>query len=244
MQQRPEQGMKLYRAAIALTCGWLVSAGPSIGSEYKSSAEQMAATIRSKDPLVAEVKTHINAKAGLKTGCGETKDEKFEAFYCGKDGGVIVISSKALENIGRSFGEVAVVAVVAHEFGHARQHKVGGFTRNTIWTGSVDELQADCVAGVYLANYSPVTITEEKLDKASEFMKEMGSYIFIERDWHGSPEMRSASLRYGFRAKDLGKCLATKENNWGKIGETIDREIEAAPDKVDKLLKWGQDILK
>ena len=236
--------MRLSEAVAIFTCAGMASAGASFASEYKSSAEKMAAAISGNDPLVSGVRTYIDVKAGLKTGCGETRDEEFEAFYCSKDGGVIVISNKALENIGANYGKAAVLTVVAHEFGHARQHKVGGFTSDAIWTGSVDELQADCIAGVYLAKYSPVQITKEKLDKAAAFMKEIGSYVFIERDWHGSPEMRSASLLYGFRSRDLGKCLATEDNNWGKMGEAIDREIETAPDKVDKLLKWGQNILK
>lgn len=46
------------------------------------------------------------------------------------------------------FGDMAVVGVFAHEFGHALQHNAGLVGRET--PGIVLEQQADCFAGVYL----------------------------------------------------------------------------------------------
>lgn len=228
-------------AATAASTGVMLAAQ---ASDFESAAKGASEQIKAYDSSVTNVSTIIGEGAGVKTNCGVTKNEPFEAFYCGTGGSVIVFSKAALENIGRAKGKTAVMAVVAHEFGHARQHMVSGFTSNTIWTASVDELQADCIAGVYMRNIKSLELTEEELDSVSDFMKDIGSYVFTERDWHGSPEMRSASFRYGYRSGDMNRCLATKENNWGKAVESLDNEIKRVPARIDSLLKWGSDILK
>lgn len=228
-------------AALAASMGVML---PAQATDFESAAKSAAEQIKAYDSSVANVSTIIGQGAGVKTNCGATKNEQFEAFYCGTGGSVIVFSKAALENIGRAKGKSAVMAVVAHEFGHARQHMVSGFTSSTIWTASVDELQADCIAGAYMSNIKSLELSEEELDSVSDFMKDIGSYVFIERDWHGSPEMRSASFRYGYRSGDMNRCLATKENNWGKAAESVDSEIKRVPERIDSLLKWGSDILK
>jgi predicted metalloprotease len=168
-----------------------------------------------------------------------------EAFYCGNQStSLIVFSDNAINHIGDNYGREAVAAVVAHEFGHARQHLVSGYTSDKIWTAAVDELQADCIAGVYMRRATPFQLSESQVDKVSKFMRNIGDYIITERDWHGTPEMRSASFRYGYRAGDLNNCLASENKNWGKAGEKIEQEIKKAPETIDSLIKWGQDILK
>lgn len=211
---------------------------------YRSVAESAAQAIKHYDHSVNDVSTLIGSGEGQQTNCGKTTNERYEAFYCGKHGKVIVFSEAALENIGSTHGRNAIRAVVAHEFGHARQHIISGFTSDKIWTSSVDELQADCIAGVYMKNAVIPSMSESELDRTSSFMKQIGSYIFTERDWHGTPEMRSASFRHGYRSGAMDKCMASERGNWEKMGERVDQELNRAPERIESLIKWGSDIFK
>jgi len=234
---------KSLAAAIAAT--WLLQELPAKASEYRIVAEGAAALIKMYDPMVSRVTTELGVGAGVKTPCGETTNGEIEAFYCGnKSTSLIVVSDNALNNIGKNHGKEAVAAVIAHEFGHARQHWVSGFTSDKIWTEVVDELQADCVAGVYMRRATPFPLSEQQFDRVASFMKSIGDYAVSERDWHGTPEMRSASFRFGYRSGSLDKCLASESMNWGKLGERIETEIKKSPETIDSLIKWGQDILK
>lgn len=151
---------------------------------------------------------------------------------------------KALQYIGNKFGREAGAAVVAHEFAHARQHAVSGFTTIVIWTSVVDELQADCVAGIYMKQALSIGLSESQVDIVSTFMKNIGNYVVYERDWNGTPAMRSVSFRFGYRAEALDSCMASEKNNWGEMGKKTEVEIKKAPEKIDLLMRWGMDLLK
>jgi predicted metalloprotease len=73
------------------------------------------------------------------------------ALYCPLDDTVAWDRGLMLPTISRAYGEIATVAVMAHEWGHAVQHRLGekagiGEHTKTI----VKELQADCFTGSYL----------------------------------------------------------------------------------------------
>jgi len=234
---------KALAAAIAAT--WVLEELPAKASEYRIVAEGAAALIKKYDPMVSRVTTELGVGAGVKTPCGETTNGEIEAYYCGnRSVSLIVVSDNALNHIGKNYGKEAVAAVVAHEFGHARQHLVSGFTSDKIWTEVVDELQADCVAGVYMRRATPIPLSEQQVNRVASFMKAIGDYAVSERNWHGTPEMRSASFRFGYKSGSLDTCLASESMNWGKMGERIETEIKKAPETIDSMIKWGQDILK
>lgn len=233
-------GLIMLSGALALSA----LAVPGYSRSYNEIAEETSNRIKVFDNEVSQVKTVFGQGAGVRTNCGMTSNSISEAFYCGnKESAVIVFSKAALLYIGNRFGKETVQAVVAHEYGHARQHAVQGFTSNWVWSNSVDEIQADCVAGVYMANAMP-QMTEKKLDEVSDFFKVIGDYVFYEKDWHGTPEMRSASFRVGYRSRSLKGCLAANEANLSHINDLADEVIEKAPEKIDNIIKWGQDILK
>lgn len=231
--------------AVAVAATWVIAEWPAKASEYRIVAEGAAALIKMYDPVVSRVSTELGVGAGVRTPCGKTTNGATEAYYCGnKSTSLIVVSDNALNNFGENHGKEAVAAVIAHEFGHARQHLVSGFTSDKIWTSAVDELQADCVAGVYMRRATPFPLSEQQVDRVANFMKSIGDYVLTERDWHGSPEMRSASFRFGYKSGSLDRCLASESMNWGKLGERFETEIKNAPETLDSLIKWGQDILK
>ena len=80
--------------------------------------------------------------------CGEDTEGFVNAFFCGSediigwDRGVLMPSVRA------SFGDMGVVKVIAHEYGHSLQLQAGLVDDRT--PTLVSEQQADCLAGVYL----------------------------------------------------------------------------------------------
>jgi len=212
----------------------------SYAGNYRAVAISASQKIKRLDPEVKRVTTIFGGGAGIKTDCGKTTNHNSEAFYCGSSkNAVIVFSKAALDYIGEQFGNEVIEAVVAHEYGHARQHAVQGFTSPWIWSNSVDEIQADCLAGVYMSKLKP-NMSEKKFDEVSNFFKVIGDYVFYEKDWHGSPEMRSASFRFGYRSNSFENCLASDKTNLNNI----DQVIQNTPERIDDLLQWGKDILK
>ena len=239
-----ELQMKFNKTYLFAIAAFALVATPVDASSYHKDAKIASQKIKEFDSEVRNIKTIFGKGAGVQTKCGLTTNSESEAFYCGsKNNGVIVFSKASMDFIGSRFGRETVQAVVAHEYGHARQHAVQGFTSQLIWTNSVDEIQADCIAGVYMATTLP-ELTEEKLDQVSGFFKVIGDYIFFEKDWHGTPQMRSASFRLGYRSGDLKACLAANEINFGKIDDMTEEIIENAPKKIDDMIRWGRDILK
>lgn len=69
------------------------------------------------------------------------------AFYCqaGSDGDLIVYDRTLLEQLMTDYGPFLPAMVLAHEFGHAIQSRVGVDSNRTI----VSETQADCFAGAW-----------------------------------------------------------------------------------------------
>ena len=236
--------MKIKTISLLAIAAVAITAAPGHANSYYRDATNVSQKIKKFDPEVRKIKTIFGKGAGVQTKCGATINSISEAFYCGsKNDGVIVFSKAALDYIGRRFGKETVQAVVAHEYGHARQHAVQGFTSQLIWTNSVDEIQADCIAGVYMAKVLP-KLTEAKLDQVSGFFKVIGDYVFYEKDWHGTPLMRSASFRMGYRSADFKGCLVANDINIGNMEGITEGILENAPDKIDDMIKWGKDILK
>lgn len=81
--------------------------------------------------------------------CGEPTEGLTNAFYCFNQDVMAWDRGVAIPVAAQYFGQMGVVGVMAHEYGHAVQHQAGLIdTRST--PVLVAEQQADCFAGVYL----------------------------------------------------------------------------------------------
>ncbi|MGW4480705.1 neutral zinc metallopeptidase [Rhodococcus triatomae] len=80
--------------------------------------------------------------------CGESTYGIVNAGYCTRDGSIGWDRTILLPTLTDTFGPMAVVMVIAHEYGHAIQHDSGlaGADSPTL----VLEQQADCFAGAYM----------------------------------------------------------------------------------------------
>ena len=88
------------------------------------------------------------------------------AFYC-DEGDFIAYDEQALiPSLRKQFGDFAVGLVMAHEWGHAVQTRVGFSSRTSVYV----ELQADCFAGAWAEHIasgeSSLRLSDDDLDRA------------------------------------------------------------------------------
>jgi predicted metalloprotease len=110
---------------------------------------ELPADFGQKFEPVKKLLSYDSSGADQQSGCGPTK-EVVNAFYCSRDDSVNWDRGVLLPQLRGQNGPMAVVAVLAHEFGHAIQSRLGskaGMTENT--PTIVKEQQADCFAGAY-----------------------------------------------------------------------------------------------
>ncbi len=80
--------------------------------------------------------------------CGQSTADLVNAFYCGADDSIAWDRGVLLPMLNKQFGPMSVVAVLAHEMGHAVQFRLGEQSNiNQATPTIVKEQQADCYAG-------------------------------------------------------------------------------------------------
>jgi predicted metalloprotease len=151
----------------------------------------------------------IAARPGVKLPvCGGQRgtyaDVENNAVYvpCGR-GLVVYDDYRLFPSLDRDFGGLAVPLVIAHEWGHAVQHRAGTIENRTI----IVELQADCFAGSWLARIANgdsqrVSIKSGHLDAALaavlNFRDPVGLTEDIDPNAHGSGFDRTSAFQQGF----------------------------------------------
>jgi len=213
-------------------------------------ARASEALIKIYDPMVRDVSLVVPAPEGTMTACSKdnkSTNDQWEASYCLIDR-TILISENNLKLIESRYGLAAIATLVAHEFAHGRQHALTGFLTGVVWTSVFDELQADCISGVYMKRATPIPLSERQIAKSKAFLEDIGDYSVQERNWHGTPGMRGSVFQFGYNKGDLNACWASSERNWRKMLEDIpsriDKAIENAPAKIDKLIDQGLKLLE
>ena len=213
-------------------------------------ARASEALIKIYDPMVRDVSLVVPAPEGTITACSKdnkSTNDQWEAYYCPIDR-TIFISENNLKLIESRYGLAAIATLIAHEFAHGRQHALTGFLTGVVWTSVFDELQADCISGVYMRRATPISLSERQIAKSKAFLEDIGDYSVQERNWHGTPGMRGSVFQFGYNKGDLNACWASREKNWRKILEDIpsriDKAIENAPAKIDKLIDQGLKFLE
>ncbi|SDC61039.1 neutral zinc metallopeptidase [Actinokineospora iranica] len=80
--------------------------------------------------------------------CGQSTADLVNAFYCGADDSIAWDRGVLLPMLNKQFGPMSVVAVLAHEMGHAVQFRLGAKSNISQATPTiVKEQQADCYTG-------------------------------------------------------------------------------------------------
>lgn len=162
------------------------------------------------------------------TGCGSVK-KLVNAFYCPNDDSVAWDRGVLLPMLRQRFGPMSVVVVLAHEFGHAVQYRLGdkaGVSKSTPTV--VKEQQADCFAGGYFR-----WVAEDKSKyyrvSTSEGLNQVMASMFLIRDQagtsaadkgaHGTAFDRTYAFQAGFE-KGPKECAGmTTENVKARLTE-------------------------
>lgn len=128
------------------------------------------------------------------------------AFYCPTDDAIAWDRAQLLPMLDNSFGPMAVVTVLAHEMGHAVQHRAGLVDEGdpTI----VLEQQADCFTGAFFRHVAQGSAKHFRISTGPGLNKVMGvlNYIrdapgktgFTGKSAHGSAFDRVSAFQYGF----------------------------------------------
>lgn len=181
-------------------------------------------------PGYQPTRTHIFT-GSVSTGCG-TATSAVGPFYCPADRVVYLDTgffNQLTRQLGATGGDAAEAYVIAHEYGHHISNLTGVLERvqqagNQTGPSSPQvklELQADCYAGVWLANAakdvrSPIaSISRDDVLRAADAARSVGDDRIQERgtgrvdreSWtHGSAQQRETWLARGFQTGDPNQC--------------------------------------
>lgn len=138
--------------------------------------------------------------------CGSNTAGLVNAFYCPAEDTIAWDRGELLPGLQRSFGPMAVVTVLAHELGHAVQHRAGTAAPDD--PVIVLEQQADCFTGAYFRHVAEGSSPYFRISTGQGLNEVMGmlNYIrdtpgdtaFTGSNAHGSAFDRVTAFQYGF----------------------------------------------
>lgn len=117
--------------------------------------------------------------------------------YCPADHALFITT----RDIGMAYrhGDAALAFVIAHEYAHAMQAAfrfMPGYT-------TLAELQADCLAGVYLGSMPNLKVERSDVNEIGSLAYRLGDYHWG-RYHHGTPEQRLRAVVRGINASRQG----------------------------------------
>lgn len=131
----------------------------------------------------------------FRSSCGVIRS----SAYCPLDHAIFIPQRDI--NLAYQHGDAALAYIVAHEYAHAMQTAFGFQPRST----PVSELQADCLAGVYMGLIPNLTFDRSDINEIVSFAHRIGDYAWNSRHHHGTPRQRRRAVVRGMRASFSGK---------------------------------------
>ncbi|MEV4629384.1 neutral zinc metallopeptidase [Micromonospora sp. NPDC049523] len=137
--------------------------------------------------------------------CGTGTAGLVNAFYCATDDTVAWDRGQLLPTLDDSFGPMSVVAVLAHELGHAVQFRLGATGAQT--ASIVKEQQADCYAGSFFRWVAEGNAPHFQLSTGPGLNQIMSTLFFIRdsagtgfdaQGAHGNAFDRVSAFQFGF----------------------------------------------
>ncbi|WP_433663361.1 metallopeptidase [Nocardia sp. CA-128927] len=149
--------------------------------------------------------------------CGESTYHVVNAAYCSLDHTIGWDRGVLLPAVVAKFGEMAVVMVLAHEYGHAiqGQARLAGMRTPTL----VLEQQADCLAGVFLRHVAEGDSAHFTLNTTDGLNAVLGATVAIRdqdpsdpKNAHGSAFERVTAVQIGYSDGAQGcKSITTQQ---------------------------------
>ena len=176
---------------------------------------------------------HPYTEADPPPDCGPQRGEyQPNAFYCPVDDFIAWDAQKLIPQLRQEFGPLLVGVVMAHEFGHAIQARLGVMRQQTV----VLEQQADCYAGAWVADVLAGRSTAFK-DVSPDQLDDTVAGVLLLRDQpgtsaeaegaHGNAFDRVRALQDGVE-KDVRTCAGYRADNLPVTEVPFTTEEEAA----------------
>lgn len=137
---------------------------------------------------------YFGVRAGrTRSSCGRIDG----SAYCPADHALFITT----RDIGMAYryGDAALAFVIAHEYAHAMQTAFRFMPRYIAGA----ELQADCLAGVYLGSMPNVTVERSDVNEIGSLAYRLGDYSWG-RYHHGTPAQRLRAVIRGMNASQHG----------------------------------------
>ncbi len=120
------------------------------------------------------------------------------------------------------YGDIAPQAILAHEYGHHIQYKLGVLVRGMKRgeelipkTARRIELMADAYAAYYLSHPRGAAMQGENMQRVQEVFSNTGDCRFDDNSHHGTPTQRRAATEWGYNlandAQQQGRILPARE---------------------------------
>ncbi|WP_019929468.1 hypothetical protein [Nocardia sp. BMG111209] len=187
--------------------------------------------------------------------CGESTYQVVNAAYCRLDNTIGWDRGVLLPMMNDQFGPMAVVMVLAHEYGHAVQNMAH------LVTGGdpvlVKEQQADCFAGVFMRHVAEGGAKHFTINTSDGLNKVLAATVAI-RDAnpgdpeavHGSAFERVTAVQIGFtdgpkgcKAIDIREVNARRKNLPQNFGDDDTGETEVSKSNLVELTKAMASVL-
>lgn len=139
-----------------------------------------------------------NVTHGQRGGCGAVRG----SHYCGRNHTVYITQQDI--RMAYQHGDAALAYIIAHEYAHAMQAAHRFMPRTT----AIAELQADCLAGVYLRSIPNLSLDQSDVQEIMTFAYRVGDYAQWSRNHHGTPIQRSKAVALGLQSSNQTKGLA------------------------------------
>lgn len=191
-------------ASADLTDYWTQAFGPHFDSEFEP-VERLLSFDSDTDDMQL---------------CGASVAGQINAFYCPEEDAVAWDRGALLPLLDDQFGPMGILTVIAHEYGHAIQHRIEDQAGVSATTPTVVlELQADCFTGNYFrwaaeehSDYFAVS-TAEGIDNALSalhFVRDDPGDLRHDVDAHGTAFDRTYAFQRGFE-QDPAACAEIDE---------------------------------
>jgi uncharacterized protein len=143
-----------------------------------------------------KLKWGINA--GVMGGCGEVEG----AQYCEVDNTISLTNEDV--RLAYKSGDAALAYIIGHEYAHAMQKEFGFQPETT----PIGELQADCLAGLYLGTIPDVSFDRQDIAEIRNLAYQLGDNALTHPDHHGTPAERLKAVEIGIQGAIDGSGFA------------------------------------
>ncbi|KYC43340.1 metalloprotease [Scytonema hofmannii PCC 7110] len=134
---------------------------------------------------------------GKRGGCGLILGSQ----YCKRNHTVYITAQDV--RMAYQHGDAALAYIIGHEYAHAMQTAYGFQPRVT----PISELQADCLAGVYLGLIPNIVFDKRDILEIATLAHRIGDYQWGQRHHHGTPEQRVRAVILGMKGAVNGSNI-------------------------------------